>query len=578
MDFDTFKKQLNQYLEPESHADCAEESNDGEVLTGPFDNFFGESLFLLLYHCDEPLSVELDAIRFMVLGLADISNPQRDRALFALGLAKFVRKQYSESASSNSSEIQLLKLATQLGNVQAHVELAVAKLRDAKLSLINESEGHPLPGVKNVNGSRKPRLFLSQLAIPSIWRAGADLALAASSDDFPGWTIEELTAAFACVVHFTVIPESLIEPLTLDCDEARQLRQWVVPLLKLLYQRICEIVGHDKLLLKNLRRQLHALQAVLAAAILGTHDSSASDAVSDADESVATVVVVKGVIPKSSDRSDNDILSQYEALRNPMKLAPMPTREQISKIQSTLEQEFPWATAAIEVIMSEIHARKRFGTNILGMQPVLLCGPPGTGKTRLSQRLADLLEIPSTVINMAGMTDTKTLKGVTRGWGSNRPSRIVESILHSGPSHMFLLDEVDKAHGHGTHAGEPQEALLDLLEPQNARRYSDIFLQTECDVSHCLYVLTSNSLRRITEPLLSRLSLAFVPPPGPEHSGVIAHGLLRDIELAWRIPSGALEITRNELQGLVGLPPRDMRRALMQILGGENTAQRFTLH
>ena len=578
MTFDEFKRQLGKYLEDDSSSQCVAKSHDAEVLTAPFEDFFGEPLFLLLYHCDQALSVELDSIRYMVRGLADISNSERDRALLALGLAKIAREQNSADVSCNRAEIEFLNFAMKLGSVQAHIELAVTKLRDAKLSLADTMDGHPLPCIKVDDDSRKPRLFLTQLGVTAIWRAGADLALAASEENFPSWTLEELSAAFACVVHLSAIPESLIKPRELDSNEARKLRLWTVPLLKLLYERISEIANDDKLLLKNLRRQIYALQAFLAAAMRSDHESVIDDGETESNADTTTVVIIKGVIPKASDRSDNEILTQYEALRKPLALAQMPTRERLVEIQSILQSEFPWATAAIDAILSEVLARKRFGARILGMQPVLLCGPPGTGKTRLSQRFGDLLQIPNTVINLAGMTDTKTLKGVTRGWASNRPSRIIECILHNGPTHLFLLDEVDKAHGYyGGNGGDPQEALLDLLEPLNSRRYGDVFLQTECDVSHCLYIATANSLGRISQPLLSRLTLAYVPAPGPEHSTIIAEGVLRDVEKSWRIPSGALEISQVEMNQLIGLSPREMRRAVMRILGEQRADPRYTL-
>ena len=470
-------------------------------------------------------------------------------------------------------------LAKRWNSVSAHTKLAALRLKRVGLFVSSECDGPPIPSVKllSSDATRKPAHVLMRLGVRGIWKSGVDLALAASESNFEGWTLAELHAGFSCVTHFTAISESL-DLCNFDSDAACALKRWSIPLLKLIYQRIYELDTQDKSTLKSLQRQTHAIRAMLSVKLGPAQDSIADDCPTESEESETTVVVIKGVIPKASDKSDNDILTQYEALRKPMALAAMPCREKIGAIQVALEQEFPWATAAIETIMSEIRARKRFGSNVLGMQPVLLCGPPGTGKTRLTQRLSVLLAIPNTVINLAGMTDTKTLKGVTRGWASNRPSRIVESILHSGPTHMFLLDEVDKAHGYGTNSGDPQEALLDLLEPQNARRYSDVFLQTECDVSHCLYVLTANSLSRITKPLLSRLSLAYLPPPGPEHAVVIAKGLLRDIEESWRIPSGALEITQMEMQQLIGLSPREMRRAVMVILGEQHSDQRYTLH
>ena len=104
------------------------------------------------------------------------------------------------------------------------------------------------------------------------------------------------------------------------------------------------------------------------------------------------------------------------------------------------------------------------------------------------------------------MSDVKVLKGVTRGWASNRTSRIVEFMLQTKTANpFFVLDEVDKTGCYRGHGGDPQEALLDLLEPGNAARYQDVYLMTECDLSHCMYIATSNSLERLPDPLLSRL-------------------------------------------------------------------------
>ena len=190
-----------------------------------------------------------------------------------------------------------------------------------------------------------------------------------------------------------------------------------------------------------------------------------------------------------------------------------------------------------------------------------------------------MLEASSLVVNVAGMGDNKILRGSARGWAGNRPSKIVEFIrqrLVANP--IFLIDEVDKTGVTSFGSGSCQEALLDLVQPLNAKRYLDSFLLVECDLSHCLYVLTANSLARISPPLLSRLSLAYVPPPGPEHAAVILNGVLRDLEREWRMPEGVLELSRAEAHSLVGLSPRDVQRAVTAIFGSPSARRRRTWH
>lgn len=140
---------------------------------------------------------------------------------------------------------------------------------------------------------------------------------------------------------------------------------------------------------------------------------------------------------------------------------------------------------------------------------------------------------------------------------------------------MFLLDEVDKAQSRGGNGGNTQDALLYLLENRNAMRYEDEILLAEADISHCLYVLTANSLRKIPAPLLSRVAIAYVAPPGPEHSCIlhVARHRRGVANSEW-----TLELTHKELCSLIGLSLREMRRALMTILGSQYVANRYTLH
>src|SRR3546814_13665815 len=97
---------------------------------------------------------------------------------------------------------------------------------------------------------------------------------------------------------------------------------------------------------------------------------------------------------------------------------------------------------------------------------------------------------------------------------------------------------------------------------------------TECDLSHCLYIATSNSLERLPEPLLSRLRPVYFPPPGPEHAQAIIQGVLGDMARAWGLPRGALTVTPPPIAFLRGLAPREMRRALLAIFGHDADRKR----
>ena len=290
-------------------------------------------------------------------------------------------------------------------------------------------------------------------------------------------------------------------------------------------------------------------------------------------------LVIRDLIPRPSDTADAHLAHSYAYLREPIPLWGIPDIDRLEEIRETLVAEQPWCAQAVDVLLAELFARRRFGATILWLAPTLLVGSPGTGKTRLCRRLSDLLEVPSQVINVAGMGDNKVLRGCARGWAGNRPSKIVEFIRQTRCANpLFLIDEIDKAALTTMNSGSCQEALLDLVQPLNARRYTDAFLLVECDLSHAMYVLTANTLSTISAPLLSRLALAYVPPPGPEHAAVILNGVLRDLEKTWRLPEGVLDLSRTEASELVGLSPREVQRAVTAIFGAPSARQRLTWH
>src|SRR3546814_17102350 len=98
---------------------------------------------------------------------------------------------------------------------------------------------------------------------------------------------------------------------------------------------------------------------------------------------------------------------------------------------------------------------------------------------------------------------------------------------------------------------------------------------TEGDLSHCLYVVTCNSLRALPEPLLSRVRVVFFPAPSEEHAHVITQGICRDMERAWSIPAGSLDLSPADRASLVGLKPRELTWALFDLFGRDANAKAY---
>ncbi|CAM3263567.1 ATPase family associated with various cellular activities (AAA) [Paracoccus aminovorans] len=205
---------------------------------------------------------------------------------------------------------------------------------------------------------------------------------------------------------------------------------------------------------------------------------------------------------KSDDRE------RLEVLKDGARLISIRNEHHADELAAALHEDMPWMAPAIEVVWHAMRRSWREGLPGLRIPPLLLDGPPGIGKSRLARLLGKLLSTSTTVIEATGENASFGVVGSQRGWGGSCPGRLIETILQSRIANpVMVVDEIEKA---GTavstkgHAFGLAEALLPLLEPLTAKRWSCPYYQVKFDMSWVIWVLTSNDYQLLPEPLLSR--------------------------------------------------------------------------
>jgi ATP-dependent Lon protease len=180
-----------------------------------------------------------------------------------------------------------------------------------------------------------------------------------------------------------------------------------------------------------------------------------------------------------------------------------------------------------------------------------LVGPPGVGKTSLGQSVADATGRPLVRISLGGVRDEAEIRGHRRTYVGALPGRLLHAMKKAKVRNpIVLLDEVDKL-GTGW-MGSPEAALLEVLDPEQNKTFTDHYLEIPFDLSEVIFLCTANDLSTLSAPLRDRLEIIELPGYTADEKLRIAHKHLIPKQLhAHAIPEGTLTVSDDALGAII---------------------------
>jgi len=170
----------------------------------------------------------------------------------------------------------------------------------------------------------------------------------------------------------------------------------------------------------------------------------------------------------------------------------------------------------------EIYGHKEAKTKVIQMlgklisvqnnniHPIALSGPPGVGKTKFAQILAECLKIPFIQITLGGQNDGELLHGHGYTYSGAQPGLIIKKMVEVGSARCIMyFDELDKCVSRNSSGvNEVMSILIHLTDPMTNNKFQDRFFQEiTFPLNKVIFMFSFNDIEKIDKILLDRMEV-----------------------------------------------------------------------
>jgi endopeptidase La len=143
------------------------------------------------------------------------------------------------------------------------------------------------------------------------------------------------------------------------------------------------------------------------------------------------------------------------------------------------------------------------------ISPIALAGPPGVGKTKFAQCLAESLDIPFVQITLGGQNDGELLHGHGYTYSGAQPGLIVKKMVDAGSGRCIMyFDELDKCVSKNGQVNELMSILIHLTDPMTNGSFQDRFFQEiTFPLNKVIFMFSFNDISKIDKILKDRMEI-----------------------------------------------------------------------